>query len=84
MLRGRSPWGLRGAVYLLVRSLVRVRLFVDVRSSMLSVGGRGMLSNAVHPCWIVQVPSRGVVVVVVAVIVRGYRQQWFSRSHHPM
>src|SRR6266576_540839 len=72
MLRGRSPWGLGGAVYLLVRLLIRVRSFVDVRSLMLSVGGRGMLSNAVHPCWIAQVPSRGV--VVVAVIVRGYRQ----------
>ena len=60
---------------MLVRSLVRVRLFVDVRSSMLSVGGRGMLSNAVHLCWIVQVPSRGVVVVIVAIIVKGYRQQ---------
>src|SRR6266567_8830589 len=28
MLRGRSPWGLGGAVYLLVRSFVRSRLFV--------------------------------------------------------
>ena len=88
ILRGQLPWGLGGAVYLLVHLLIRACLFVDVRSSMLSVGGRGMLSNAVHPCWIVQVPSRGVVVVVVvvvvAVIVRGYRQQWFSRSHHPM
>jgi len=53
MLRGRSPWGLRGAVYLLVRSFIRVYLFVDIRSSMLSTGGRGMLSNTVHPCWIV-------------------------------
>ena len=79
MLRGRSPWGLGGAVYLLVRSFVRS--FVDVRSSMLSIGGRGMLSNAVYPCWIVQMPSRG---VVVAVIVKGCHQQWFSRSHHPM
>jgi len=41
-----------------------VRSFVDVRSSILSIGDRGMLSNAVHPCWIVQVPSRGVVVSV--------------------
>ena len=31
---------------------------------MLSVGGRGMLSNAVHPCWIVQVLSRGIVMAV--------------------
>ena len=37
---------------------------------MLSIGGREMLSNTAHPCWIVQVPSRG---VVVAVIVKGYR-----------
>jgi len=59
MLHGRSPWGLGGAVYLLVRSLVRVCSFVDVRSSMLSTGGRGMLSNTMHPCWIVQVPWIG-------------------------
>ena len=59
MLRGRSPWGLGGAVYLLVRSFVRVCLFVDVRSLMLSIGGRGMLSNAVYLCWIVQVPWVG-------------------------
>jgi len=64
MLRGRSPWGLRGAVYLLVRSFVRNRSFVNVRSSMLSIGGRGMLSNAMYPCWIVQVLSRGTVVAV--------------------
>ena len=37
MLRGRSPWGLGGAVYLLVRSFVRACLFVNVRSSMLSI-----------------------------------------------
>ena len=59
MLRGRSPWGLGGAVYLLVRSFVRACLSVDVRSSMLSTGGRGMLSNTVHPRWIVQVPWIG-------------------------
>jgi hypothetical protein len=59
MLRGRSPWGLEGAVYLLVRSFIRICLFVDVRSSMLSTGGRGMISNTVHPCWIVQVPWIG-------------------------
>jgi hypothetical protein len=35
------------------------------RSSMLSIGGRGMLSNAVHPCWIIQVLSRGTVVAAV-------------------
>ena len=69
-LRGRSPWGLGGAVYLLICSLVRARSFVNVRSLMLSVGGRGILLNAVYPCWIVQVPNRGV--VVVAVIMKGY------------
>jgi len=45
MLRGRSPWGLGGAVYLLVRSFVRPRSFVDVRSSMLLIGGRGTLNS---------------------------------------
>ena len=30
--------------------------FVDIRSSMLSIRGRGMLSNTAHLCWIVQVP----------------------------
>jgi len=56
MLRGRSPWGLGGAVYSLVCSRLTVRPSVDVRSSMLSIGGKGMILNAVHPCWIVQVP----------------------------
>jgi hypothetical protein len=37
MLCGRSPWGLGGAVYLLVRSFVRACLFVDIRSLMLSI-----------------------------------------------
>ena len=62
MLRGRphAPRAIalgvrRGRIF--ARLLARSRLFVvDVRSSMLSVGGRGMLSNAVHPYWIVQVP----------------------------
>ena len=31
---------------------------------MLSIGGQGMLLNAVHPCWIVQVLSRGTVMAV--------------------
>jgi sensor histidine kinase YesM len=31
---------------------------------MLSVGGQGMLSNAVYPYWIVQVLSRGTVMAV--------------------
>ena len=48
---------------------------------MLPTGGRGMISNTVHPCWIVQVPwigeqrsSRRIV---------ESQQQWFLRSHHP-
>ena len=59
MLRGRSPQGLGGAVYLLVRSFIRVCLFVNIRSSMLSTRGRGILLNTVHPYWIVQVPQIG-------------------------
>ena len=31
---------------------------------MLSIGGQGMLSNAVYPCWIIQVLSRGTVIAV--------------------
>ena len=31
--------------------------FINVRPLMLSIVGQGMLSNAVHPCWIVQVGS---------------------------
>ena len=31
---------------------------------MLSIRGRGMLLNAMHPCWIVQVLSRGTVMAV--------------------
>ena len=31
---------------------------------MLSIEGRGMLLNAVHLCWIVQVLSRGIVMAV--------------------
>jgi hypothetical protein len=40
------------------------QLFVNVRSSMLSIGGQGMLSNAIYLCWIVQVLSRGIVMAV--------------------
>src|SRR6266700_7617653 len=42
MLRGRSPWGLGGAVYLLIRLLVRSRSFVNMRGRrcfLLGVGG---------------------------------------------
>ena len=60
MLCGRLPWGLGGAVYLLVHLFIRLCcLSVDVRSLMLLIGGRGMLLNAVYPCWIVQVPWVG-------------------------
>ncbi len=38
MLRGRSPWGLGGAVYLLIHLFICACLFVDVRSLILSVG----------------------------------------------
>ena len=47
ILRGRSPWELGGAVYLLVR--LYPRLFVDIRSSMLLIGGRGTL-DSVYIC----------------------------------
>ena len=57
---GDRPGGLGGAVYLLVRLFVRLHSFVRrcERSSMLSIEGRGMLSNTVHPCWIAQVLGR--------------------------
>ena len=80
MLRGRSPQGLGGAVYLLVRSFIRVYLFVNIRLLILSTRGRGILSKTVYLCWIVQVPwigeqrsSRRTV---------ESQQQWFLRSHH--
>ena len=53
---GDRPGGLRGAVYLLICSLVRARSFVDVRLLMFSVRGRGMLLNTVYLYWIIQVP----------------------------
>jgi hypothetical protein len=31
---------------------------------MLSIGGQGMLLNAIYLCWIIQVPSRGTVMAV--------------------
>ena len=39
ILRGRSPWGLGGAVYLLIYLLVRVHLFINMRLLMLSIRG---------------------------------------------
>ena len=79
MLRGRSPQELGGAVYLLVRSFVRVYLFINIRSSMLSTRGRGMILNTMHPYQIVQVPQIGEYSSCRTV---KSQQQWFSRSHH--
>ena len=55
---GDRPRGLGGAVYLLVCLFVYLHLFMRQykRSLMLSVGGQGILSNAVYPYWIAQVP----------------------------
>jgi hypothetical protein len=44
--------------------LARNCSFINIRSSMLSLGGQGMLSNAVYPCWIIQVLNRGTVMAV--------------------
>jgi hypothetical protein len=63
MLRRRSPWGLVGAVYLLI-ACSHSLIHQYKRLSMLSIGGQGMLSNAIYPYWIVQVLSRGTVVAV--------------------
>ena len=41
MLCGRSPWGLGGAVYLLIYLFVRDCLFINIRSLILSIGGYG-------------------------------------------
>ena len=57
---------------------------------MLSIEGRGMLLNAVHPCWIVQVPSRsssscyreGVPSVVVFKISLSYVKTFHYRPQH--
>ena len=59
MLCRRLPWGLGGAVYLLVYLFAFVRLFVNVRSLMLSIGGQWMILNAVYLRRIIQVPNRG-------------------------
>ena len=80
MLRGRSPQGLGGAVYLLVRSFIRVYLFVDIRLSILSIRGRGMLSKTVYLCQIVQVPWIGEQRSSRRTIES--QQQWFLRSYH--
>ena len=80
MLRGRSPQGLRGAVYLLVRSFVRVYLFVNIRSLMLSTRGRGILLKTIYPYQIVQVPQIGEQRSSRRTIES--QQQWFLRSHY--
>ena len=80
MLRGRSPQGLGGAVYLLVRSFIRVCLFVDIRSLILSTGGWGILSKTVYPCQIIQVPQIGEQRNSHRTVES--QQQWFLRSHH--
>ena len=47
MLRGRSPWGLGGAVYLLVYSFIRLYSFIRryKRLLMLLIEGQGMLDS---------------------------------------
>jgi len=48
MLCGRSPWGLEGAVYLLVRLLICAYPFINMRSLMLSIGVfRDVIENCV-------------------------------------
>ena len=53
ILRGRSPQGLGGAVYLLI---YLQSPFINIRSLMLSIRGQRMLSNTIYLYWIVQVP----------------------------
>jgi hypothetical protein len=50
---GNRPRGLGGAIYLLIRLLVRLFVHQYKKLLMLSFGGQGMLSNAMHLCWIV-------------------------------
>ena len=46
MLRGRSPWGLGGAVYLLICLFIRaLSIRRCERLLILSVGGQGMLDS---------------------------------------
>ena len=68
MLRGRSPWGLGGAVYLLVRSFIRSRLFVrqykvinafywglrDVIESYISMLDRQVLGRRIGSSYIIK------------------------------
>jgi len=71
MLRGRLPWGLGRAVYLLVRSLVRACSFVR-RCEVVDAfhWGLGDVIEAVYPCWITQVLNRR----TSSCIVKGYHQ----------
>src|SRR6266567_7809636 len=72
MLRGQLPWGLGGAVYLLIRSFVRDCLFINIRSLILSIGGKGMLLRAIHPYWIARCLVGGS-----SCIVKGYQNSGF-------
>ena len=73
MLRRQSPWGLGGAVYLLICSFVRIHLFINVRGHQcfqLGVGGRWILyiSARITQGWnrrtVQQLNYRGPTVVV--------------------
>ena len=81
MLRGRSPWGLGGAVYLLVRSFVRVCSFIDVRSLMLSIVGQG---DVIECCASMLDRTGGLGIRAVVIYCEGGPKQWCLRSHHPM
>ena len=80
MLRGRSPQGLGGAVYLLVRSFIRAYLFVNMRSSMLSIG---VFGDVIENCSSM-LDRTGALdrTVQQSSYCKGPQQQ-FSRSHHP-
>ena len=79
MLCGRSPWGLGGAVYLLVYLLVRARLFINVRSLMLSVGGQGILLKS---CVSMLDCTGGLRIKAVVIYCKGGPKQWFLRSYY--
>ena len=52
----QSPQGLEGAVYLFVYLFVYIYLSINIRLSMLSIRGQGILSNTIYLYWIIQVP----------------------------
>ena len=68
-----APGVRRGCIFthLFVHSFIYI-LFVNIKLSMLSNRGQGMLLNAMQPCWIDRYLIGD---SVVAVIVKGYRQQ---------